>query len=162
VAWAALERGIDPADNQTVAALAGRLAIVLADRVTVDGTDVTAAIRSAAVNRAVSAVAANPGVRDVMVAVQRRWAEAHGGGVVEGRDIGTVVFPHADLKVFLTASPEERARRRQDETPEGVARRDRLDSSRATSPLVQADDARLLDTTDRAVEDVVAEVRSWL
>jgi 3-phosphoshikimate 1-carboxyvinyltransferase len=162
VAWAALARGTDPTDAPAVVALAGTLDIAVGDRVTVDGTDVTEAIRSPEVSRAVSAVAATPGVRRQMVEQQRRWARRHRGGVVEGRDIGTVVFPDADLKVFLTASPEERARRRHDEAPEGVARRDRLDSSRATSPLVQAADARLLDTTDRAVEDVVEEVLAWL
>ena len=86
----------------------------------------------------------------------------HGGGVVEGRDIGTVVFPDAHLKIYLTASPEERARRRHDEPAEGVARRDRIDSTRAASPLYKAEDARLLDTTGRTVDDVVEEVLSWL
>jgi len=85
-----------------------------------------------------------------------------GGGVVEGRDIGTVVFPEARLKVYLTASPEERARRRDDESAAGVARRDHIDSTRAASPLVVAEDARQLDTTGRSVEDVVEEVLSWL
>jgi len=93
---------------------------------------------------------------------QRSWAEAHGGGVVEGRDIGSVVFPQAELKVYLTASAEERARRRHDEAPEGVARRDRIDSTRDASPLREAEDAHLLDTTDRSVDDVVEEVLSWL
>ena len=95
-------------------------------------------------------------------ACQRAWAEAHGGGVVEGRDIGSVVFPQAQVKVYLTASPEERARRRHDESAAGVARRDRIDSTRAASPLAQADDAHLLDTTGRTVQDVVEEVLSWL
>jgi cytidylate kinase len=82
--------------------------------------------------------------------------------VVEGRDIGSVVFPGADVKVYLDASPEERARRRRDETPAGVARRDRIDSTRSASPLTLADDAHLLDTTDSSVQDVVQEVLSWL
>ena len=86
----------------------------------------------------------------------------HGGGVVEGRDIGSVVFPHAHVKVYLTASPEERARRRNDEAPEGVARRDRIDSTRDASPLREAEDAHRLDTTGRTVQDVVEEVMSWL
>ena len=93
---------------------------------------------------------------------QRAWALEHGGGVVEGRDIGSVVFPDAALKVYLTASPEERARRRHDESAAGVARRDHIDSTRAASPLVAADDAHLLDTTGRSVHDVVEEVLSWL
>ena len=125
----------------------------------IDGRDVTDVIRSPEVGRAVSVVAANPRrAGRQLVLRQRAWAAAHGGGVVEGRDIGSVVFPDAELKVFLTASPEERARRRHDEAPEGVARRDRLDSTRAASPLVEADDARRLDTTGRSVEDVIEEV----
>ena len=162
VAWAALERGVDPADEPAVAALAAELALTLESRVLVDGTDVTAAIRSPEVGRAVSVVAALPAVRRQLVARQRAWVAERGGAVVEGRDIGTVVFPEAPLKVYLTASEEERARRRHDEPPGGVARRDRIDSSRAASPLVQAPDARLLDTTGRSVEDVVEEVLSWL
>ena len=142
--------------------LAGSLDIAVGERVTVDGTDVTRAIRSPEVSRAVSAVAATPGSGASWWSANAGGPKVAGGGVVEGRDIGTVVFPDADLKVFLTASPEERARRRHDEAPEGVARRDRLDSSRATSPLVQAADARRLDTTGRSVEDVVEEVLSWL
>jgi cytidylate kinase len=114
------------------------------------------------VNRAVSAVAAIPAVRAALVERQRAWAEAHGGGVVEGRDIGTVVFPHADLKVYLTAAPEERARRRNDEAAEGVARRDQIDSTRAASPLAMAGDAHLVDTTGRSVEGVIEEILSWL
>ncbi len=82
--------------------------------------------------------------------------------MVEGRDIGSVVFPDAELKVYLTASAEERARRRHDEAPDWVARRDRIDSTRDASPLRQAEDAHLLDTTGRSVKDVVAEVLSWL
>ena len=129
----------------------------------VDGTDVTAAIRSPEVGRAVSAVAANAGVRRQLVATPAGL----GGRATAGRwsRAGTSArwsSPRRRLKVYLTAAPEERARRRHDEAPEGVARRDRLDSSRATSPLVQAADARLLDTTGRAVEDVVEEVLSWL
>ena len=112
--------------------------------------------------RAVSVVAANPEVRRHLVERQRAWAGTHGGGVVEGRDIGSVVFPGAELKVYLTASAEERARRRNDEAPEGVARRDRIDSTRDASPLREAEDAHRLDTTGRTVQDVVEEVLSWL
>jgi len=131
--------------------------------VTIDGLDVTARIRSPEVGNAVSVVAANPEVRRHLVERQRAWARGRGGGgVVEGRDIGSVVFPEAELKVYLTASPEERARRRRDEAPERVARRDRIDSTRDASPLRQADDARHLDTTGRTVQDVVEEVLSWL
>jgi 3-phosphoshikimate 1-carboxyvinyltransferase len=162
VAALALARGVAPGDAAAVAGLAAGAAVEVGDRVTIDGLDVTEVIRSPEVGRAVSIVAANPEVRRHLVLRQRAWAEDHGGGVVEGRDIGSVVFPHAQLKVYLTASPEERARRRHDEAPEGVARRDQLDSSREASPLREADDAYLLDTTDRSVQDVVEEVLSWL
>ncbi len=163
VAWAALDRGVDPAAGAAVAAIARDAVIEVAgERTTIDGIDVTAAIRTPGVSRAVSAVAANPEVRAQLVARQQGWAAAHAGGVVEGRDIGTVVLPEADLKVYLTASADERARRRRDEPAEGVARRDRIDSSRAASPLVQAPDARVLDTTGHSVEEVVQEVLSWL
>jgi 3-phosphoshikimate 1-carboxyvinyltransferase len=163
VAWAALDRGIDPLDAPAVAELAHEAAIDPGPPdVVIDGAVVTGAIRTPEVNRAVSAVAANPSVRAELVERQRAWAASHGGGVVEGRDIGTVVFPGADLKVFLTAAPEERARRRHDEAAEGVARRDELDSTRATSPLTRAGDARLVDTTGRGVDDVIEEIISWL
>ena len=130
VAALALELGTTPEDGDAVAALAGASTIVVGDRVTIDGRDVTGVIRSPEVGRAVSVVAANAEVRRHLVQRQRAWAAAHGGGVVEGRDIGSVVFPEAEVKVYLTASPEERARRRNDEAPEGVARRDRIDSTR--------------------------------
>ena len=163
VAALALARGIDPDDQAGVAVLAAAAAIeVGGERVSIDGLDVTDRIRSPEVGRAVSLVAANPDVRAQLVARQRAWAEAHGGGVVEGRDIGSVVFPSATLKVYLDAAPEERARRRHDESAEGVARRDRIDSTRSVSPLTVAPDAHHLDTTGRSVQDVVEEVLSWL
>jgi CMP/dCMP kinase len=162
VAWAALHRGVDPADAESVAGIAGTAAIEVGEQVTADGVDITEAIRSPEVNRAVSAVAANPAVRQLLVERQRQWVTAHGGGVVEGRDIGSVVFPDATLKIYLTASPEERARRRSDEGSEGVARRDRLDSTRAVSPLEVADGAKVVDTTDRTIDAVVDEVLAWL
>jgi 3-phosphoshikimate 1-carboxyvinyltransferase len=163
VAWRVLRAGIAPADGPAVAALAEASDIVIDDdTVHIDGVDVTRAIRSREVSATVSAVAANPGVRAALVARQRRWAAEHGGGVVEGRDIGTVVFPGAALKVYLTATVDERARRRDDEAPEGLVRRDHLDSTRAASPLAVAEDARVIDTTDRSVEDVVEELARWL
>ncbi len=162
VAALALERGTPPEDADAVAALAASATIEVGERVTIDGLDVTGLIRSPEVGRAVSVVAANPEVRRHLVERQRAWAGAHGGGVVEGRDIGSVVFPEAELKVYLTASADERARRRHDEAPEGVARRDRIDSTRDASPLREADDAHRLDTTGRTVQDVVEEVLSWL
>jgi 3-phosphoshikimate 1-carboxyvinyltransferase len=162
VAALALELGTPLEDHDAVAALAGASTIDVGERVTIDGRDVTGLIRSAGVGRAVSVVAANADVRRALVERQRAWAGAHGGGVVEGRDIGSAVFPRAELKVFLTAAPEERARRRNDEAPEGVARRDRLDSTRDASPLREAEDAHRLDTTGRTVQGVVEEVLSWL
>jgi len=162
VAWASLDRSIDPDDRDAVAALARSIDIAVGDRVSVDGTDVTEAIRGPEVSAAVSAVAANPDVRAVMVRRQREWAAVHGGGVIEGRDIGSVVFPGADLKIYLTASAEERARRRPEEGADAVARRDRIDSTRPISPLGVAEGARVIDTTDRPVEDIVDEVMTWL
>ena len=162
IAALALELGVPPDDRDAVAALAASSTLEVGKRVTIDGRDVTGLIRSPEVGRAVSIVAANPEVRRHLVQRQRAWVEAHGGGVVEGRDIGSVVFPGAELKVYLTASPEERARRRHDEAPEGLARRDRIDSTRDVSPLREAEDAHRLDTTGRTVQDVVEEVLSWL
>ena len=166
VAWAALRHGVDPTDGAALARLANGLEIELDDRVVVDGVDATTEIRGPQVTAIVSAVSAHPAVRAAMVRRQRRWAEEGGGGVIEGRDIGTVVFPHADLKVFLTASEEERARRRQrderaadvDAVAADLARRDTLDSNRAASPLRSADDAIVIDTTARTVDDVVNQV----
>lgn len=118
-----------------------------------------ASLRTPAVNRAVSEVSAQADVRAALVTRQRSWVEARGGAVVEGRDIGTVVFPDAELKVFLTASAEERARRRgADEDPADLARRDHLDSTRAASPLVAAEDAVVIDTSDRSVDQIVDEI----
>jgi cytidylate kinase len=104
-------------------------------------------------------VSAHPEVRRELVGRQRAWVAAHGGGVVEGRDIGSVVLPDADLKIYLTASAEVRSRRRAD--PE-LARRDALDSGRAASPLVVPDGSIVIDSTDRSVEQVVEEVLSHL
>ncbi len=162
VAALALKQGTAPENREAIAALAAASTIAVGERVTIDGHDVTGLIRSPEVGRAVSIVAANPDVRRHLVERQRAWARAHGGGVVEGRDIGSVVFPEAAVKIYLTASAEERARRRADEAPEGVARRDRIDATRQASPLREADDAHRLDTTGRTVQDVVEEVLSWL
>jgi 3-phosphoshikimate 1-carboxyvinyltransferase len=162
VAALALQEGIAPDDHDAVAALAAGADIEVGARVVINGHDVTDVIRSPEVGQAVSDVAANADVRTQLVRRQRAWAQAHGGGVVEGRDIGSVVFPEAELKVYLTASPEERARRRDDESAAGVARRDRIDSTRTASPLQRAPDAHLLDTTGRTPHEVVEEVLSWL
>jgi 3-phosphoshikimate 1-carboxyvinyltransferase len=172
VAWAALDRGVAIDDHAAVTAVAEAMDYQADDGViTADGVDVTAAIRSDVVNGAVSVVAAHPGVRTVLRAWQRDWVRRHGGGVAEGRDMGTVVFPDATLKVFLTASAVERARRRAAESGDevdvvGVAasieRRDRLDSQRADSPLAEAADAVVVDTSDLSVDEVVAKVQELL
>lgn len=137
--------------------------------VLMDGADVTAEIRGDDVTRAVSAVSAVPAVRTRLVQAQRDLAES-GVSVLEGRDIGTVVFPDAALKVFLTASPEARAQRRHDQNKAGgnssdyqtvlqdVIRRDHLDSTRPTSPLRAADDAVQVDTTDLGIDEVIANL----
>jgi cytidylate kinase len=159
----ALFRGVDVTDSSAVATLAEDVTLTTLPRVTVDGRDVEDEIRSDEVNVAVSVVAANPAVRAAMVERQREWAAAQPiGTVVEGRDITTVVFPHASVKIFLTASLEERARRRRDEGENSVARRDEADSTRVASPLRQADDALVLDTTGRDVDDVAQEIVQWL
>jgi cytidylate kinase len=125
----------------------------------VNGRDVEHEIRTEPINAAVSVVAANPQVRESMVERQREIAANQPTGVVvEGRDIATVVFPDATLKVYLTASLEERSRRRGEEGVESVARRDEADSTREASPLRQAADALVLDTTGRSVADVVGEI----
>jgi cytidylate kinase len=174
VAWAALDRGIDPADDQTVGTLARSLDIDLSDGVRVDGRDVTREIRTEPVDAAVSVVAANPAVRTEMVRRQREWVERHGGGVLEGRDIGTVVLPGAELKVYLTAAPDERARRRAAErggvhtvsqVEAALKRRDNLDSTRSTSPLPapgQAEDAIVVDSTNKSAMSILEEVLGCL
>jgi len=159
----ALFRGIEVHDAVAVAGVADDASLTTLPRVTVNGRDVEDEIRGDEINAAVSVVAANPEVRASMVARQRAFAAAQPlGTVVEGRDITTVVFPHASIKVFLTASLEERARRRGDEGEDSVARRDEADATRAASPLRQADDALVLDTTGRDVEDVAQEIVQWL
>jgi len=162
VAWAVLERGVAPGDAPAVATVARDLVIDVGERVVADGTDVTEAIRGPEVSAAVSAVAANPEVRSVMVERPRSWVAARGGGVVEGRDIGSVVLPDADLKLYLDASPEVRAARRSEEGAAAVARRDRLDSTRTASPLEVPEGARVIDTGARSVDEIVEDVVAWL
>jgi cytidylate kinase len=171
VAWKAIRDGIALDDEAAVAALATE-AVLAQDggRITIDGHDVTRAIRTSDMDKAAARVAKLPRVREVLVDRQRRDAR-EGGVVMEGRDIGTVVFPAADVKVYLDASPEERARRRagdaahtggKDGTVAAVAtdleERDRTDSTRAVAPLAMAADAVYIDTTRLAIEDVVARV----
>ena len=183
VAWACLDRGVNPEDAEAVADVAREVRIEFlsddgAQRVLVDGTDVTEAIRTPEVELAVSPVSANPAVRETMVTIQRRFG-AEGDVVAEGRDIGTVVFPGADVKVFLSASPEARARRRAVQRQGGnlatgdavdvdaaseqailadLVRRDTYDSTREASPLRPADDARRIDSSELSFEEVVSAI----
>ena len=168
VALRCLREGIAAEDSSAVAEVARGVSIDVRDGVTMlDGEDVSADIRTPQVNAVVSIIATNSAVRDVMREAQRRWAQSVGGGVVEGRDIGTVVFPDASLKVFLTASPEVRARRRVAETggdveevARSIAERDRLDTTRSDSPLRAAPGSVTVDSSGRTVDDVVAEIVS--
>jgi cytidylate kinase len=170
VGWKALQAGIALDDEAAIAALADASRIeVTESAVTIDGVDVTRAIRTPEIDRAAAAVARLPQVRAGLVGRQRRLGEG-GGIVMEGRDIGTVVFPDADVKVYLDASPEERARRRASDAartggPTAVAEvatmlteRDELDRTRHASPLYAARDAKVVDTTGKSVDDVVREV----
>ena len=167
VALAALERGADPGDAEAIGELAGSLEIGLdGERVQLDGRDVSAAIREPRVTEASSRVSVHPGVREAMVAGQRRLIAA-GRYVAEGRDIGTVVSPDSPLKVFLTASPEERARRRAEQTGEDRAEvlaaqreRDARDEGREHGALRAAEDAVELDTTGLALDEVVGRIES--
>jgi cytidylate kinase len=159
----ALERGVDIYDEVEMGRLAEGLTLTTLPSVTVNGRDVQSELRRDDVNVAVSVVAANPLVRAQMVRRQREFAAAQElGTVVEGRDITTVVFPHATLKVYLTASLDERVRRRGDEGKASIERRDVADTTREASPLRQADDALVLDTTGRSVDEAVEEIVQWL
>ncbi len=159
LAIAARRRGFNIEDEVALGALSQSAKLELGERVLVDGDDVTDDLRLDRTNRDVSIVAANAEVRSSMVQRQRDYvATAPGGVVVEGRDITTVVFPDARLKIFLTASLEERARRRGEEDVESIARRDEADSTRTTSPLRKADDALFIDTTGRSVDLIVEEI----
>jgi CMP/dCMP kinase len=172
VTQAALEVGVglDDADTLTDLAERTRIEIDQRGRVTLDGRDVTREIRGVEVTGAVSTVSAHPGVRTVMVERQREWVARHKGGVVEGRDIGTVVFPHATLKVFLDATDHERARRRQrdevaadrtvavDAVREALTTRDSKDSLRAVGPLTAAPDAVVIDTTTAGVDEIARRI----
>lgn len=178
VAWLALQRGLALDDDDALGELARTSTIefaadpgdILPKRVSIDGTDVTSEIRTAEIDQAVSPVSAAPSVREAMVYQQRRVGAA-GNYVIEGRDIGTTVFPDADVKVFLTASDEERAHRRvrqnvdrgvgsidYDEVLADLQRRDVYDSSRATSPLCAADDAVVIDSTGLYIEEVIKRI----
>jgi cytidylate kinase len=172
VTFAALRRGVDPDDGERVGRIARECDLMLAEdgTVRVDGVDATIEIRGPEVTRAVSIVAANPEVRSEMRRRQRDWVAARGGGVVEGRDIGTVVFPDAALKVYLDARPEVRAARRSKEVTElsyetvaaDLARRDALDQGRSHDPLQEAPDALVIDTSDLGVDEIVDVIEARL
>jgi CMP/dCMP kinase len=175
VTLAVLRAGLDPADQAAVGAAAAGVKLSVGfdpeeDRSYLDGEDVSSEIRGDEVTRAVSAVSSVPAVRTRLVELQRTLAEGPGSVVVEGRDIGTVVLPEADVKIFLTASAETRARRRNDQNVaaglpddyEGVLadvrRRDHLDSTRAVSPLRAASDAVVVDTSAMTESEVIAHL----
>lgn len=176
VTWKAIKRNVDTAGKDALAAIARNSDIDISPlvdnryRVTIDGEDVTEAIRTPKVTGSVSAVAKVPGVRSALVKKQRDYSTIYSDLVVEGRDIGTAVFPDAEVKVFLKASAVERARRRYEElrirgheielpkVERDLLKRDKLDSTRAASPLIKAADAYALDTTDKTIGQVVEEI----
>ncbi|MFB9238691.1 (d)CMP kinase [Plantactinospora siamensis] len=174
VTWAVLRSGVDPQDAEAVAKTAAATELTIgvdpaAPQIAVDGVPVDREIRGPEVTAAVSAVSAVPEVRRLLVERQRELILAAGRIVVEGRDIGAVVAPDADLKVYLTASADARAQRRSAEsaadvaaTAADLARRDRLDSTRKASPLQQAPDAVVLDTTELGIDEVVERLRELL
>ena len=183
VTFAALDRGIDLDDEAAIDALAEQIEIRFTNgtgedtRMTIDGQDASAAIRTPQVDANVSKVSAYPGVRAAMLIHQRRAAEDR-DIVAEGRDIGTVVFPNAQVKVFLTADPRERARRRVlqrhqndaqpltadqlEETLDALKQRDKLDSSREVAPLVPAEDAVHVDSTAHTIDEVVSIIEDLI
>jgi cytidylate kinase len=174
VTWAVLRAGVDTSDAAAVAAVCARVSLDVgtdpkAPHIRVDGVPVDGPIRGVEVTAAVSAVAAVPAVRAALVALQRKIIVDADRIVVEGRDIGTVVAPDADLKVYLTASVDERARRRSgenmvdvDTTAADLRRRDQFDSTRAADPLRRATDAVELDTTRLGIDEVVSRLRELL
>jgi len=163
VAFAVIRDGVDVHDAQRVGQLAESSRIVVEkDSAMIDGDDVSDVIRGQEVTSVVSIIAAHSPVRTAMRKQQRAWIRAHSGGVVEGRDIGTVVFPDALVKIFLTASPEERARRRVlqsggdvEAIASAIAERDQLDSSREDSPLRPHEDSIIVDSSALSIDDVV-------
>jgi len=174
VTFAALRRGLDPADDDDVAELSESVELSVGSGpdgtlVLVDGVDATIEIRGREVTSAVSAVASNSRVRAELVRRQRRWVADHDGGVVEGRDIGSVVFPDATLKLFVTASPRVRAERRVaeiggnvDDVEASIVARDRKDVMRADSPLTETPDMVVVDTSGMTVDEVVERILGLL
>ena len=171
VAFAALQRGLDPLDAGLMGKLARDVDLHLdGGNVVVDGYDASIEIRGPEVTKAVSLVAAHADVRSEMVSRQREWIRERGGGVVEGRDIGSEVWPDAELKVYLIADLAVRAARRKEEmaaedrqeVAEDLVRRDTYDSTREASPLRQADDAVVVDTTELTVDEIVEQLLALL
>ena len=166
VALAVQQSSTDANDAEAVGKIARDVSVVIGrDVAMLNGTDVSAEIRSSEINSIVSIIAAHTPVRDAMREQQRSWIRDHEGGVVEGRDIGTVVFPDAILKIFLTASPEVRAERRVGQSggdiqavAASIAERDHLDSTRLDSPLKPSHDSVVVDSSRRTIEEVVAEI----
>lgn len=166
VTFGVLSREIDPSDAESVIGVCRDLELNIGvDRIVVDGVDATSVIRGPEVTSSVSAVAATPAVRQFLVELQRAWIRERGSGVVEGRDITTVVLPDADLKLFVTASPRVRAERRVaesggdvDAVEAAIAERDRRDETREASPLSISSDAVVIDTSEMSIDDVVADV----
>ena len=172
VTYAVLKAGVPLDDHEAVRLAAENAEIIVGpSSVLIDGDDVTTAIREPEVTAAVSTVAANAGVRVVLAESQREWARRRGAAVLEGRDIGTAVFPDATLKIYLNASVEERARRRAIETGDDdieamkakIAERDHQDMTRETDPLTVADDATVIDSTSLTIEGVVDAIAdAWV
>jgi cytidylate kinase len=166
VALSVLRQKISQSDESAVATIANTIKITLdGDAVYLDGVDVSSEIRTSEVGAVVSVIAAMSPVRDAMRNQQQKWIAAHHGGVVEGRDIGTVVLPHADVKIFLTASAQERAQRRVQQNggdlfqvAKEIEERDHLDSTRLDSPLLPASDAIHVDTTGKSIAEVVLAI----
>jgi len=166
VALAVQQSSTDANDAEAVGQIAREVSVVIGrDAAMLNGTDVSAEIRSSEINSIVSIIAAHTPVRDAMREQQRAWIRDHEGGVVEGRDIGTVVFPDAILKIFLTASPEVRAERRVGQNggdiqavAASIAERDHLDSTRLDSPLKPSHDSVVVDSSRRTIDEVVAEI----
>jgi CMP/dCMP kinase len=171
IGWKAKQEGIDPANETALAGLCGRIQVLLTNdsddpRIAVDGIDVSEAIRTPEMGMMASAVSKSPAVRARLLSLQRDLG-ARGGVVMDGRDIGTVVFPDAEVKFYLDASPEERGRRRYrelsakgmevdlDRITRELRERDHQDSGRAIAPLKRAEDAVLIDSSDREIDEVV-------
>lgn len=171
IGWKAKQEGIDPANETALAGLCGRIQVLLTNdaddpRIAVDGIDVSEAIRTPEMGMTASAVSKSPAVRARLLSLQRDLG-ARGGVVMDGRDIGTVVFPDAEVKFYLDASPEERGRRRYrelsakgmevdlDRITRELRERDLQDSGRAIAPLKRAEDALLIDSSDREIDEVV-------